>query len=268
RLSHCCSPPASTRTTGCTEVQFGSVVVGCDGEAAAGGGRHSSRGRRARVRRGRAALGGVLLVELPRRAQHRAPGHVAGRHEQHAQRRRRAPRLLPRLLRQWLRRLAAAGRHAHDARREGRRPQRRRLHRRLRPHRHHQGAGRGRLPRHRLLRRQREPGVRRAAAPGLPVGRRRRRARAARLAHPRPVRQRLLPEPHGRRRPAALGPGALQQRRTRLARAPLRHQRRRLLVGLRRVHGQARQHRPAHGFRGGGQAQLQDGEFEFVTSGR
>nr|ACL54155.1 unknown [Zea mays] len=257
-----------------------------------------------------------------------------------------------------LRRLAAAGRHAHDARREGRRPQRRRLHRRLRPHRHHQGAGRGRLPRHRLLRRhpgahrarrrqpglsrrpelgraagparrdvpqqhgrgdgppgpglrpgrpggrvrrqgpeparprgavgrahggdgalrqlphprllrrQREPGVRRAAAPGLPVGRRRRRARAARLAHPRPVRQRLLPEPHGRRRPAALGPGALQQRRTRLARAPLRHQRRRLLVGLRRVHGQARQHRPAHGFRGGGQAQLQDGEFEFVTSGR
>uniref|UniRef100_A0A804PIA6 Peroxidase n=1 Tax=Zea mays TaxID=4577 RepID=A0A804PIA6_MAIZE len=124
------------------------------------------------------------------------------------------------------------------------------------------------LPHPRLLRRQREPGVRRAAAPGLPVGRRRRRARAARLAHPRPVRQRLLPEPHGRRRPAALGPGALQQRRTRLARAPLRHQRRRLLVGLRRVHGQARQHRPAHGFRGGGQAQLQDGEFEFVTSGR
>jgi hypothetical protein len=80
------------------------VVVDSHGGAAAapGGGARPTPagGGRAPARRGRAALGGVLLSELPRRARRRAPGRVAGRHERLPQRSRHPPPLLPRLLRQ------------------------------------------------------------------------------------------------------------------------------------------------------------------------
>ncbi|XP_025826572.1 uncharacterized protein LOC112901917 isoform X1 [Panicum hallii] len=117
------------------------------------------------------------------------------------------------------------------------------------------------LPRARLLRRQREPRVRGPDAGGLPGVRRGRRGRAAGRGHPQRVRQRILPEPGGRRGAAALRPGALQQRAPRRACAALQRQRRRLLVGLRRVHGQARERRTAHGLRGGGQARLQESKL-------
>ncbi|KAM3295531.1 hypothetical protein ACQJBY_038047 [Aegilops geniculata] len=117
------------------------------------------------------------------------------------------------------------------------------------------------VPHPRLLRRQREPGLRDAAAAALPGLRRRRQPRAAGPAHPQRVRQRLLPQPHVRRRAAALRPGALQQRPAGLPGAALQRQPRRLLGRLRRLHDQPRERQPAHRRQRGDQAGLQESQF-------
>ncbi|KAM0852953.1 hypothetical protein ACQ4PT_051419 [Festuca glaucescens] len=75
----------------------------------------------------------------------------------------------------------------------------------------------------------------------------------------RALRQRLLPQPAQPLRPAALGPGALRQRRARrLHRADVRGQRRRLLRRLRHRHDQDGQHQPAHGVQRRDPQQLQE----------
>lgn len=114
------------------------------------------------------------------------------------------------------------------------------------------------LPRPHLQRHRHRPGVRQPAPAHLPrrAGHRGQQPGAARRADAARLRQRLLPQPAGQARPAALRPGALQRRLPGRAGAPVQCQPGPLRLRLRQRHDKDGQHQPAHRNRGPDQGKL------------
>ncbi|GJN08545.1 hypothetical protein PR202_ga26479 [Eleusine coracana subsp. coracana] len=127
------------------------------------------------------------------------------------------------------------------------------------------------LERHDAARPDAGPGLPRRAPAALPGGERRRGPdEQPRPDHAGHVRQQLLRRRPGRPRPAPVRPGdALRagggRGVHRAHRRPLRCEPTRLLPELRDGHGQDGKHRAAHGERGGGQEELQGGQWVLIN---